>query len=142
MRIIDLSQDQFYGDDKSRDLIDDLIKVINLEILSLAKHGCKHIQLDEPVLMRYPKKALEYGVTDVIKCFEGQLFDKTQNHDLFISPKRKKTILEMSLKSSIMSKLDHQMSKMNCFSKRRRFLVLKMPNLKNSKNPHINRHQL
>ena len=71
LRIIDLSQDQFYGDDKSRDLIDDLIRVINLEILSLAKHGCKHIQLDEPVLMRYPKKALEYGVTDVIKCFEG-----------------------------------------------------------------------
>jgi hypothetical protein len=30
---------------------------------------------------------------------------------LFISPKRKKTVLEMSLKSSIMSKLDHQMSK-------------------------------
>ena len=71
-----------------------------------------------------------------------KIFDKTQNHDLFISPKRKKTVLEMSLKSSIMSKLDHQMSKMNCFSKRRQFLVLKMPNLKNSKNPHINRHQL
>ena len=71
LRLIDLSQDQFYGDDKSRDLIDDLIRVINLEILSLAKHGCKHIQLDEPVLMRYPEKALEYGVTDVIKCFEG-----------------------------------------------------------------------
>ena len=30
---------------------------------------------------------------------------------LFISPKRKITVLEMSLKSSIMSKLDHQMSK-------------------------------
>ena len=37
-------------------------------------------------------------------------FDKTQNHDLFISPKRKNAILEMSLKSSIISKLDHQMS--------------------------------
>ena len=73
MRVIYLSQDQFYGDDKSRDLIDDLIRVINLEILSLAKHGCKHIQLDEPVLMRYPEKALEYGVTDVIKCFEGTM---------------------------------------------------------------------
>jgi len=71
MTILDCIKDQFYGDDKSRDLIDDLIKVINLEILSLAKHGCKHIQLDEPVLMRYPEKALEYGVTDVIKCFEG-----------------------------------------------------------------------
>jgi hypothetical protein len=29
-------------------------------------------------------------------------FDKTQNNDLFISPKRKKTILEMSLKPSNM----------------------------------------
>ena len=38
-------------------------------------------------------------------------FDKTENHDLFISPKRKNAVLEMSLKSSIMSKLDHQMSK-------------------------------
>ena len=89
MRVIYLSQDQFYGDDKSRDLIDDLIRVINLEILSLAKHGCKHIQLDEPVLMRYPEKALEYGVTDVIKCFEGnvvgmsieKLFDMWRNYE-------------------------------------------------------------
>jgi hypothetical protein len=38
-------------------------------------------------------------------------FDKTQNHDLFISPKRKIAVLEMSLKSSIMSKLDYQMLK-------------------------------
>ena len=38
-------------------------------------------------------------------------FDKTQNNDLFISPKRKKTVLEMGLKSSILSKFDHLMSK-------------------------------
>ena len=37
-------------------------------------------------------------------------FDKTQNHDLFISPKRKKAVLKMSIKSSVMSELDHQMS--------------------------------
>ena len=42
---------------------------------------------------------------------EVHLEDKTQNHDLFISPKQKITELEISLKSSIMSKLDHQMSK-------------------------------
>ena len=30
---------------------------------------------------------------------------------MFISPKWKKTILEMSLESSIMSKIDHQISK-------------------------------
>ena len=38
-------------------------------------------------------------------------FKKTQNNDVFISPKWKNTILEMSLKSSILPKLDHQMSK-------------------------------
>ena len=41
----------------------------------------------------------------------SNFYDKTQNNDLFISPKQKNTILEMSLKSSIVSKLDHQMSR-------------------------------
>ena len=45
------------------------------------------------------------------KVEKKNFFDKTQNHDLFISPKRKKTILEMALKSYNISKLDHQMSK-------------------------------
>ena len=36
---------------------------------------------------------------------------QTQNNDLFISLKRKNTILEMTLKSFFISKLDHQMSK-------------------------------
>ena len=73
MTILDCIKDQFYGEEKARDLIDDLIKIINHEILSLAKHGCKNIHLDEPVLMRYPEKALDYGVKDVIKCFEGKI---------------------------------------------------------------------
>ena len=34
---------------------------------------------------------------------------KTQNNDMFISPKRKKTILEMALKSFIISKLIAQL---------------------------------
>ena len=38
-------------------------------------------------------------------------FKKTQNNDVFISPKWKNTTLEMSSKSSVMSKLDHQMSR-------------------------------
>ena len=45
------------------------------------------------------------------KKLKNIIFDKTQNHDLFISPKRKNAILKMSLQSSTMSKLDHQMSK-------------------------------
>ena len=39
-------------------------------------NGCKHIQVDEPVLMRYPDVAIEYGVTDVEKCFEGWIFKR------------------------------------------------------------------
>ena len=39
------------------------------------------------------------------------MFEKIQNNDLFISLKRKKAILEKDLKWFIMSKLDHQMSK-------------------------------
>ncbi len=38
-------------------------------------------------------------------------FEKTQNNDVFISPKRKNPVLEMALKSFILSKLDHEMSK-------------------------------
>ena len=71
MTILDCTVDQFYGEDSKQDLIDDLIKVINTEILSLAKHGCKVIQLDEPVLMRYPEQAIAYGIKDVQRCFEG-----------------------------------------------------------------------
>ena len=46
----------------------------------------------------------------ITKKNKNKIFDKIQNQDLFISPKREKTVLEMSLKSSIMSKLDHQTS--------------------------------
>ena len=74
MTILDCIVDQFYGEEKFREMVDDLVKIINLEILSLAKHGCKFIQVDEPVLMRYPDKALEYGVKDLAKCFEGMPF--------------------------------------------------------------------
>ena len=71
MTILDCIKDQFYGEDKKRDLIEDLITVINAEILNLVKAGCLHIQVDEPVLMRYPDQAAEYGVSDVAKCFKG-----------------------------------------------------------------------
>ena len=48
------------------------------EILSLAKHGCQIIQLDEPVLMRYPDQAVGHGVADVARCFESKVaFDIT-----------------------------------------------------------------
>jgi len=71
MTIMDCTMDSFYGNDKKKDLIDDLIGVINKEILSLANHGCQYIQLDEPVLMRYPEDAINYGIEDAKRCFSG-----------------------------------------------------------------------
>ena len=51
-------------------LAEDLIKCINQELLALVKAGCKHIQIDEPVMMRYPDKALSHGLDNLDKCLE------------------------------------------------------------------------
>ena len=83
MTILDCTSDVFYGEERKQELIDDLIKVINTEILSLAKHGCKVIQLDEPVLMRYPEQALAYGIKDVQRCFEGTEIFRKFKHEMF-----------------------------------------------------------
>jgi len=55
-----------------------LIKCVNEEILALAKHGCKCIQIDEPVMMRYPDIALKYGLDNLAACFEGLPSDVTK----------------------------------------------------------------
>jgi len=49
----------------------DLVKCINAEILALAEAGCKYIQIDEPVMMRYPDAALSYGLDNLASCFVG-----------------------------------------------------------------------
>ena len=45
------------------------------------------------------------------KKIENIFFEKFQNSDVFISPKRKKPVLEMALRSSNISKINQQMSK-------------------------------
>jgi len=49
----------------------DLVTCINQELLGLVSAGCTHIQIDEPVLMRYPEIALSYGLDNLDKCLEG-----------------------------------------------------------------------
>jgi len=39
--------------------------------LGLVQAGCKHIHIDEPVMMRYPEKALSYGLDNLAKCLDG-----------------------------------------------------------------------
>ena len=51
--------------------LQDLISCINQEILGLVEAGCKHIHIDEPVMMRYPEKALSYGLDNLAKCLVG-----------------------------------------------------------------------
>lgn len=49
----------------------DLAEVINVEIKRLQKAGCKYIQVDEPLFARKPQQAIDYGISNLEKCFEG-----------------------------------------------------------------------
>eukprot|EP00794_Sanderia_malayensis_P017627 gene17627-19381_t len=92
MTIIDTTCNSFYKDEL--DLYKALVECINNELKYLAAAGCRQIQvlqwpaavrgpsgtrdfanqeikIDEPVLMRYPDKALEYGIDFVSQCFHG-----------------------------------------------------------------------
>jgi len=71
MTLVDVLSDDFYGEEKKREMIEDLISCVNKEILALVEHGCKIIQVDEPVLMRKPQDAIDYGIEDLAACFKG-----------------------------------------------------------------------
>ena len=70
-----------------------------------------YIQTWPPDVKKLKKSIYNSKCNNELKKIKKKKIDKTQNHDLFISPKRKKTILEMASKSFNISKLDHQMSK-------------------------------
>jgi len=55
----------------ARRLGEDLSDALNFEIVALAKAGCTHIQIDEPVFARKPKEALAYGIEHLERCFQG-----------------------------------------------------------------------
>ena len=69
MTIMDGCYNRHYED--SRDLAADIITILQREVLALAAHGCQNIQVDEPVLMRYPDIALQHGVKDIAAVFAG-----------------------------------------------------------------------
>ena len=49
----------------------DLAEVINIEIKRLQNAGCKYIQVDEPLFARKPQQAIDFGINNLAKCFEG-----------------------------------------------------------------------
>ncbi|MBT4604118.1 cobalamin-independent methionine synthase II family protein [archaeon] len=69
MTIFDTISSEYYKDEK--ELYDDIVKAINHEVLSLAEQGCVHIQIDEPLLVRKPKDALDFGIKNLERCFAG-----------------------------------------------------------------------
>jgi len=69
MTIMDSVADEFYGNE--RKLARALAEALNFEISRLAKAGCRWIQVDEPVFVRYPESALSFGIENLERCFNG-----------------------------------------------------------------------
>ena len=55
----------------------DIARIINAEMHDLQQGGCSHVQLDEPVLARYPEKTLLYGPGLLEECFQGITMHKS-----------------------------------------------------------------
>ena len=69
MTIADTIANTYYKSDDKMGF--DLAEVINVEIKRLQKAGCKYIQVDEPLFARKPQQAIDYGIDNLAKCFEG-----------------------------------------------------------------------
>ena len=69
MTVMDTVANVYYEDKK--ELLSDLVGTLNFEVRALADAGCKHIQIDEPLLARKPEEALEFGVKFLEACFDG-----------------------------------------------------------------------
>jgi 5-methyltetrahydropteroyltriglutamate--homocysteine methyltransferase len=67
MTIADTIVDKHYGDAKR--LGADVAAALNAEVLALAKAGCAHIQIDEPVFARRVDMALDYGIENLERAF-------------------------------------------------------------------------
>lgn len=69
MTIIDTTVDYHYRDDVQ--LGADLAAAINVHVRALAAAGCRHIQVDEPLMARKPDIALRSGIDHLAACFDG-----------------------------------------------------------------------
>ena len=69
MTMVDGMVNKYYSD--AQELHRDLVSVINRKILELVAQGCKNVQIDKPVMMRYPHQTLQFGLDNLALCFEG-----------------------------------------------------------------------
>lgn len=69
MTISDSLKDEYYQDERKLDRA--LAEALNFEIRHLADAGCRWIQVDEPLFARKSDKALDYGIDNLQRCFQG-----------------------------------------------------------------------
>ncbi len=68
--VVDSVADAYYhGDGKQMAL--DYAQAIRREVKNLIEAGCRVIQFDDPVLLRYPEQAQQWGLEALQACFRG-----------------------------------------------------------------------
>lgn len=67
LTVADTLADTFYQDPAA--LGKDIAIALNCEVHDLARAGCRHIQIDEPLFARYPERALDYGIENLERAF-------------------------------------------------------------------------
>ena len=69
MTIIDSTVDYHYRDEVTLGAA--LAEAVNVHVRALADAGCRHIQVDEPMMARRPEVALRHGIDQLAACFDG-----------------------------------------------------------------------
>jgi 5-methyltetrahydropteroyltriglutamate--homocysteine methyltransferase len=68
--VADCVADEFYAGDRKQ-LAFDYADAIRQEVAALIAAGCRMIQFDDPVLLRYPEAAQAWGLEALERCFAG-----------------------------------------------------------------------
>ena len=68
--VADCVADDYYQGDR-RQLAFDYAEAIRHEVAALIAAGCRMIQFDDPVLLRYPEAAQAWGLEALERCFAG-----------------------------------------------------------------------
>src|SRR5437762_5306894 len=68
--VADCVADEYYGGNR-KELAFDYADAIHHEVAALIAAGCQVIQFDDPVLLRYPEAAQDWGLQALERCFAG-----------------------------------------------------------------------
>lgn len=69
LSILDMVNNKYY--ENNEDFLYDISTVINKEIKHIAKHGCKYIQIDDPLFLYSSEEQIKMGIKYLSKYFEG-----------------------------------------------------------------------